>query len=206
MAADSGRMTDTVGVGASAALRERGSHQGFIRIDEYEADAERWMISKLGREPSPWDYQAARIRPSGLIEREGNLVTDAGWNLLMKNAAGTAGTLFSATVGRIGLGSTAATPAYADTDLAAATGSTTRQWKLISATPTVGTTHLTGLVFAATFTTGMANFHAQEWGTDQGTADATTASTAVFFNHGASDLGTKTAAVSWAVTITITWT
>ena len=211
---DRGRGADVISLGGAALLRDRGGHRSFIRVEEFEADAERWARRQLGmvHRPDPVRglplaaYRKLKLRPSRVIEAEGNVVTDAGWQLLMKNAAGTAGTLFSATVGRIGLGSTAATPAYADTDLAAATGATTRQWQLISATPTVGSTHGAGLVFSATFGTGVANFHAQEWGTDQGTASGTGASVSVFFNHGASDLGTKTSALSWAVTITITWT
>lgn len=206
MSRDFGRMTDRVSVGAAAVLRERGAHQGFIRVDEFDGEAERWLQAKGIAKPELRHYNQFRIRPHQVIEREGNLITDNGWNLLMKNVAGSAGTLFSATVGRIGLGSTAASVAYTDTDLAAATGATTRQWELLSSAPTVGATHSAGLAFAATFGTGVANFHAQEWGTDQGTAAGTGASTSVFFNHGASDLGTKTSAVSWAVTITITWT
>lgn len=182
---------------------ERGAHRTFLRIDKWDEEQSEWVKRHSGLlAPDAWHFHQLRVRPYDALEHEDcNLVTDAGWNLLMKNVAGTAGTLFSATVGRIGAGDSSTAAAYTDTALNAATN---KLYKLISAAPTVGATHTAGLVFAATFGSTQANFAWNEFGTDQGTADGTTV-TAVFFNHGVASNGTKVSGQTWAATETITW-
>jgi hypothetical protein len=181
---------------------DQGSHCTFVTFERWDAEQTQWVKRRSGlAEPDAWYFRRLGVKPYSVTEHEGNLVTDAGWNLMMKNTAGSAGTLFSATVGRIGVGDSSTAPAYGDTALNA---STNKQYKLISAAPTVGSTHSTGLVFSATFGTSQANFAWNEFGTDQGTADGTTV-TAVFFNHGVSSQGTKASGQTWAVTETITW-
>lgn len=191
-------------------VRERGSHRTFLLIEKWDEEQVVWARRRSGLwEPAARDFHAAHVRPYETLEHEGNLVTDAGWNLLMKNVAGTPGTLFSATVGRIGVGISTTAVAYTDTDLNAAAGSSNRQFKLISAAPTVGATHAAGLAFQATFGTGQANFLWAEFGTDQGTSDGTTV-VGVLFNHGIAGSnptygGTKASGQVWAATETITW-
>lgn len=181
---------------------ESGRHRTLLRVDKWDSEQTDWVRRKSGLlDPEAWHFRSFRVRPYAIGEDEGNLVTDAGWNLLMKNVAGSAGTLFSATVGRIGIGDSTTAVAYTDTALNAATN---KQYKLISSAPTVGSTHTAGLVFQATFGSSQANFAWQEFGTDQGAADGTTV-TAVFFNHGLSNQGTKASGQTWAVTETITW-
>lgn len=188
-----------------SSMLETGGHRTILRVERFDAGQVRWAASKSGLAEPSGDQLQRWMTPYEVTEAEGNLVTDAGWNLLMKNAASASpGTVFSATVGRIGVGDGVTAVGYTDTDLSAASGSTHRQFKLISATPTVGSTHSAGLVFAATFGTAQANFHWQEFGTDQGTADGTTV-TAVLFNHGLSDQGTKLSGQVWVATETITW-
>ena len=186
---------------------DSGGHRTYLRVDKWDAEQTEWVKRKSGLlEPDAWHFSQLRVRPYDVGEDEDcNLVTDNGWNLLMKNVAGSAGTLFSATVGRIGVGNSSTASAYTQTDLQASSGSTNRQFKLISAAPTVGSTHSAGLAFAATFGSSQANFAWAEFGTDQGTADGTTV-TSVFFNRGVSSQGTKASGQTWAVTETITWT
>ncbi len=183
---------------------DSGSHRTDLLVEKYDADQTRWVARKSGiTEPRGRDFEVLKVRPYEIgEEHDCNLITDAGWNLLMKNVAGTAGALFSATVGRIGIGDSTSAVAYADTALNAATN---KQYKLISAAPTVGTTHTAGLVLSASFGSAQANYAWQEFGTDQGTADGTTVA-AVFFNHGLSSQGTKSSGQTWVVTETITWT
>lgn len=188
---------------------ETGVHHTQFKVHRFDADATEYALRKL---VLPADYnlplrafQSLKVSPYDVSLHEGNLVTNGGWNLIMKNLAGSAGTLFSATVGRIGVGDTATAATAADTDLGAAAGSTHRQFKLISSTPTVGSTGAAGLIFAASFGSALGNFHWQEFGVDQGTADATTVA-AVFLNHGISDQGTKVSGQTWTATVTITWT
>lgn len=186
--------------------QETGGHRTFLKVEKYDEDQTAWAQRKSGLlEPQAADFAALGIQPYDVGEDEGNLITDAGWNLIMKNLAGTAGTLFSATVGRIGVGNGTTAVAYTDTDLSALTGSGNRQFKLIANAPSVGSSHSSGLVFTATFGTSQANFHWQEFGTDQGTGDGTTV-TAVLLNHGLSDQGTKSSGQTWVATETITWT
>lgn len=188
--------------------KETGFHHTIFTVEKYDADQTRWAHDRLGL-PDPvtltrWHWNQLSIRPYDIQRTEGNLITDAGWNLMMACTAGTPGTLFSATVGRVGVGDGTTSPAYTDTDLSAAAGSGHRQFKLINAAPTVGAGHSDGLVFVSAFGSSSANFHWQEFGTDQGTADGTTV-TAVLFNHGLSDMGTKVAGQTWVATETITW-
>ncbi len=140
-------------------------------------------------------------------EADCNLITDAGWGLIMNGMVGTQ-SKYTTAAGRIGGGITNTAAAYGNTDLAAATGATNRQWEMLSSNPTVpgSTQHTTGVVFAATFPTTDGNFAWAEFGIDQGTAAGTGASVATMLNRGVSSPGTKTSAQTWNVSVTITWT
>ena len=188
-------------------MRETGRVTTNFQVDRWDEEQTEWVKRKSGLvEPEAWHFHTLRVRPYDTsLDEDCNLVTDNGWNLIMKNLAGTAGTLFSATVGRIGTGNVNTAAAYTDTDLGAAAGAANRQYKLISGAPTVGTTHTQGLVFTATFGSGLGNYSWAEFGTDQGTADGTTV-VSVFWNHGISNQGTKVSGQTWSVTETITWT
>lgn len=181
---------------------ERGSCKTNLLVRKYDPDQASWAQLRFDRpDPQENNMVAAGMRPSEeLYHEDCNLITDAGWNLLMKNVAGSAGTLFSASVGRISAGSSSNLVTYSDTDL----NGPSKYYKLISAAPTVGSTHSTGLTFIATFGTAQANFNWQEFGTDQGTADGTIVQS-VFFNHGLANNGTKIVGSIWSVTEIITW-
>jgi hypothetical protein len=207
MAIDRGLSSDLLAVRASSGLIESGGHSTLFQVEKWDDDQMAWTSRKLGlrprAEPGARHFRAARVKPFEVYEKDNaNLLTNGGWNLLMKNVAGSAGTLFSGSVGRIGSGDSSTTPAYTDTALNAATN---KVYNPISATPTVGSTQAAGLVFAATFATGDANWSWQEFGVDQGTSQ-TTSVVAVFFSHGLATPGTKTSSQTWNVTVTIGWT
>jgi hypothetical protein len=151
---------------------------------------------------------AAGIQPYEVVTSTGNLLTTAGvtriWNLVTNQGATQA---FDSTHTRVGVGNTgnaAGSEAAGDTDLAASAGSTNRQFKTVGGAGTVSTNTLS---FTATFGTSLANFAWNEWGIDQGTADATTV-TAPLLNHKivSGGLGTKTSSASWAFTVTVSLT
>lgn len=213
---DNGRSSDRLGVGVLTRAIESGRHCTLLTVERWDDDDIRRATRKLypygappGFEPDHRHFR--QLKASSYLtttDEDCNLILDTGWNLLMKNVAGTAGTLFSATVGRIGIGTGTTAAAYTDTALGSVASMTGNNWILLSGAPTVNTTHSAGLVFAASFGTSAAVGAWQEFGTDQGTASAgpTATPTAVFFNHGISAQGTKLNTQTWTVTETITWT
>jgi hypothetical protein len=175
-----------------------------------QARRERQLPSRIiavRREPVQADFRALKVDPYSVTEHHGNVITNAGWQALLKAAtSGASGPLvFSSTVGRLGVGDTAGTPAAADTDLAASAGATHRLYKLMGAAPTVGTGTNRTWTFVATF--GSADFNQawNEFGIDSGTADGTTV-TAPLLNHANSAQGTKTSGQVWTATAVMTFT
>jgi hypothetical protein len=211
MAADRGQGLDTMAVGVLTRSQETGGHRTQFRADKWDADQIAWARRRLDIprriEPSVKSFRELKLRPfETYLKEDCNLILDAGWQLLMNGLAGTAITKFSSTVGRIGGGISATANAYTFTDMQAATGAANRQWELVSSTPTVGATHTAGLIFAATFPTTDGNFAWAEFAVDQGTAAGTAAAVAVCLLRGTASPGTKTAAQTWNVTVTIGWT
>lgn len=207
---ENGHGGDRLSVGVLARAVESGRHRTTLTVERWDADDIRRATRKLfpygappGFEPAVAHFRQLKASPYlRTTDEDCNLVLDAGWNLLMKNVAGAAGALFSATVGRIGIGDSTTAAAYAQTDLQA---SANKYYQLISAAPTVGSTHTAGLSFAATFGTGVANYAWQEFVTDQGTVSNAGPGVAVVFNRGVSSQGTKLNTQTWSVTETITW-
>jgi len=211
MAADRGQGLDTMSVGVLTHARETGGHRTQFRADKWDADQVAWARRRLDIprriEPSAKSFRELKLRPfETYLKEDCNLILDAGWQLLMNGLAGSAITKFSSTVGRIGGGISATANAYTFTDMQAATGAANRQWELVSSTPTVGATHITGLIFAATFPTTDGNFAWAEFAVDQGTAGGTGAAVATCLLRGTASPGTKTSAQTWNVTVTIGWT
>ena len=151
---------------------------------------ERALPERLLREPVQRDFYMLGVKPYSVTEHHGNVITNAGWQALLASAT-TGGTpMFTASKGRLGVGDTAGTPAAADTDLAATSGSTHRLFKFMAAAPTVGTGTNRTWTFVATF--GGCDFNQawNEFGIDSGTTDGTTV-TAPLLNHANSTQGTK---------------
>lgn len=215
MSIERGHGSDRLAIDVGLGFRETGRHSTSFTVEKWDVDQIKFARHKNNRdllfnpamEPDAAWFRAMRVGPYEVHHDEDcNLILDAGWQLLMNGLAGSSITKFSATVGRIGGGITNTAAAYTQTDLQAATGAANRQWELVSSTPTVGSTHTAGLVFAATFPTTDGNFAWAEFGVDQGTAGGTGASVATMLSRGVSSPGTKTSAQTWNATVTITWT
>lgn len=188
------------------------------KVERWDAEMAAWAQKRRERhlpervllarpEPVQRDFHALRIRPYSVTHTLGNVITNAGWQALLKAAtSGASGPLvFSSSVGRIGVGDTAGTPAAADTDLAASAGSTHRLFKFMAAAPTVGTGTNRTWTFVATFGSSDFNQAWQEFGIDSGTADGTTV-VAPFLNHANSNQGTKTSGQVWTSTAVLSFT
>lgn len=212
MAFDLGGGSDRLGITALSGLRESGRHSSLFQVEKWDLEQIAWTRRKLELpphvEPAKRHFGVARVEPFEVYGKEDcNLITDAGWGLIMNGMVGTQ-SKYTTSAGRIGGGITNTAAAYGNTDLAAATGATNRQWEMLSGNPTVpgSTQHTTGVVFAATFPTTDANFAWAEFGIDQGTTAGTGASVATMLNRGVASPGTKTSSQTWNVTVTITWT
>jgi hypothetical protein len=185
------------------------------QFERWEADQVRWAASRMARvlperllrEPVQADFRRLKVQPYNMTEHLGNVITNVGWQALLKAATSGASSplVFSSTVGRLGVGDTAGTPAAADTDLAAAAGATHRLFKFMAAAPTVGTGTSRTWTFVATFGSSDFNQAWAEFGIDSGTVDGTTV-TAPLLNHANSAQGTKTSGQVWTSTAILTFT
>lgn len=185
------------------------------KFDRWDADAVQWAATRLARtmperllhEPTDEDFKRLGVSPYSVTEHHGNVITNAGWQALLKAAtSGASGPLvFSGTVGRLGVGDGSTTPTAADTDLGAVSGSTHRLFKFMGAAPTVGTGTNRTWTFVATFGSSDFNQAWNEFGIDSGTSDGTTV-TAPLLNHALSTQGTKTSGQVWTATAVMSFT
>jgi hypothetical protein len=104
--------------------------------------------------------------------------------------------LFDASKGTIGVGTSTAVYAAAQTDLQG-----TKAYEVVDAAPGIAVNVLT---FVATFATGVANFAWEEWGVCNSTGAAPNGTTTILLNRKVETLGTKTSAQSWEITATLT--
>jgi len=167
-----------------------------------------------GFEPTHRTFEMLGLEPYSVTEELNcNLIVVAGWAALLGGVAGTTITnKFSATQGRIGVGTSSTAAASSQTTLVGDTGggSTTSYFALCGAGPTLSTaaTPCT-MVFTATFTGANANFAWSEFGTDNWNAAGVTATglgvNEVFFNRGVSAQGTKASGQTWTATETLSF-
>jgi hypothetical protein len=122
-------------------------------------------------------------------------LTTAGATYAAGAIVGVEPTLFNNANARLGVGDSATAFAAAQTDLQAATN---KLRKVMDATFPTRTTNV--LTFQSTFTTAEANFAWAEWGVFN------TAAAGPMLNRFVQALGTKTAAQSWQLTVTLTFT
>ena len=128
----------------------------------------------------------------GKSHLDGNLLLNAGINVLTNLLAGGGGTAFNNANARIGVGDSTTAEAATQTGLQAATNKT--YVAMDASYPTYGTSQQ--VAFRATFGTGSANYAWQEFTVDNGTTS---------LNRKVSAQGTKTSGQTWQVTITITF-
>ena len=179
-----------------------------------KADRDSLALLKKGRDVRvlPETFARYKVEPYEVFQRDNaNMILQAGWAALLGGIAGTSiTTKFSATAGRIGVGTSTTAAAYTQTALQGDTGSgsTTSYYQLVSAAPSITTASTPPtLVFAATFGTAVANFAWNEFGTDNYTASSVTnASTGgIFINRGVVAMGTKASGQTWTATETISF-
>jgi hypothetical protein len=206
-------------------LTEHAGVSTSLTIRKWDPDQTRWTLQRSGDWQSlawldlgadvavpPELFKAYGVAPAETWHGEHlNNVLQAGWVALLGSIAGTSITnKFSAVYGRIGVGTSSAAVAYAQTALQGDSGggSTTSYYQLVSGAPTISTgSSPPTLVLAATFGTAVANFAWAEFGTDNYTASSVTTSgtSSVFFNRGVAAMGTKASGATWAATETISF-
>lgn len=170
-----------------------------------QADRWKWDIAVTVEK---WRSEAEHrmgVAPYEIVRDEGNLLLNAGIDKLLDflfgGASNASPNALDSTHMRIGVGDTNTAASASQTDLQAATGASTRQWKLPSSGPTRAAETET---IVATFGSSEGNFHWQEWGMDHGTADGTGASVAPMINRKVTDFGTKVSGAVWVLTVTLT--
>lgn len=195
-----------------------------LLIRKWDQDAAEYVLRREGRDTaaltrrenvriSPALFAKHKVEPYEVWQRDNvNNVLQAGWVALLGGIAGTSITnKFSATYGRIGVGTSTTAVSYSQTYLQGDTGSgsTTSYYQVVSSAPTISTASSPPtLVFTSAFGTGVANFAWNEFGTDNyNTSGVTTQSLSnvIFFNRGQVAMGTKASGQTWTATETISF-
>jgi hypothetical protein len=188
-----------------------------FHVERWDAEQVEWVrersIAPPGWEPDAAYFRRLGVRPYSVThDYDCNMFLQAGYVALLGGIAGTSiVNKFSATFGRIGVGTSTTTATYADTHLTGDTGgsSTTSYYMTCGAVPTLVTSSSPPtMTFTASFATGVANFAWNEFGTDNyNTAGVTTQSLSnvIFINHGISPQGIKVSGQIWTATEVLTF-
>lgn len=149
-----------------------------------------WEIIKYANDE---DFKLGK--PYETVHMDGNLLLNAGINLLLTLLAGGAGTVYSNANAYLGVGDSSTAAAATQTALQAATN---KAYQAMDASfPTYGTSQQ--IVFQSTFASGAANYAWNEFGAFNAAAGGGT-----MFNRLVSAQGTKTSGQSWTLKLTIT--
>jgi hypothetical protein len=213
MAIDRGFGADTMGIAALSPLVESGRERTKLVVQKWDDDQTKWMHRRMHLPQSVTVpgriFLKAGVMPYEEFTYNGNLITQAGWGQLFKAVTVGSPTLFSATVGRIGIGTSVSAAAATDTALGSVASLTGNNWKLCGALPTVTSAATPGtVVFVATFGATDAVGAWNEFAIDQGTASAgpVVTATAPMMNHSTNiGAGTK-ASGTWTATATLSFT
>jgi hypothetical protein len=196
---------DGLAVRAGSPFADGGCGTTHWHVQRWDEEQTRWVKTRTGLvAPTAGDFMRLKVAPYRVSELTGNLITNAGWTRLMNLLTNQGATqAYDAAHTRIGVGDgTTPAEAYADTDLAAAAGSTHRWFQLVSGAGTLGTRTL---AWSATFGTSDGNFAWNEFGIDAGTASGNTV-TAPLLNHKVGIAqGTKASGQTWTATATLTF-
>jgi hypothetical protein len=215
---DRGRGSDGIGVGVQAFMTDHGKESTYLDIEKWDEEQVRWLADKLvipHHALKPQHFRAAGVRPD-TFHWKGNLITRTGWADMFTGFFGTQATLFSTTVGRVGVGSGTGPAAATDTALSSVAGlsGSGSNWILSGANPTLntGATPCT-VAITATFGVNDAIGAWNEFAVDHGTANSTAGTPTVtpvghMINHSASSglAGTKAASQIWNATVTLSFT
>ncbi|MDQ2995456.1 MAG: hypothetical protein M3R61_00150 [Chloroflexota bacterium] len=181
---DTAQSADGARGGFGSAVADKGSWKTHWTAAYYDGD---WTAEQI-------DAGLAGL-PSDVREQDGNILVTAGITLLLNLLIGAGGTVYNNANAFLGIGDSSTAAAIGQTDLQAATN---KVRKLMDASyPSVATNVVT---FRSTFATSEGNFSIQE----QATFNAAAAGT--MLNRKVSDLGTKTAASTLQLTMTVTIT
>ncbi len=148
-----------------------------------------WEIIKYAS-----DADFAAKKPYDIVKIDGNILLNAGINLLLTLLAGGAGTAFNAANSYLGVGDSSTAEAATQTGLQAATNKA--YVAMDSSYPTYGSSQQ--IVFQATFGSSVANFAWNEFIAINGNGTGTA------FNRKVSAQGTKVSGQSWTLKLTIT--
>jgi hypothetical protein len=215
--------SDGLGVGVLSPQRELATVQTSLNVKRWDAEQTTWLAGKFERwgnlppaKPdsafTPRHFAAYSVAPYSETQEENcNAVVQQGWVWLLGGIAGTTmSTKFSASNGRVGVGTSNGANTWTTTYLIGDTGvaSTTSYYQLVSGAPVITTSSGPAtLVFSASFGTGVANFAWAEFGTDNGTTSGVylngLAGGFALFNRGISNQGTKASGQTWTATQTI---
>jgi hypothetical protein len=195
-----------------------------FQVERWDAEQVDWTRRKFTRggggwpdfEPEARHFRAFGVKPYSVTREENcnDLVQGGFVSLLFAwSASGTAlAAKFSATNGRIGVGTSTAAIAWNQTFLVGDTGSasTTSYYALCGAGPTINTAAAPmTMVWSATFGTTVANFAWQEFGTDNAATAAVNlnglAGGFTLVNRGLSNQGTKPNSQVWTATETMSF-
>ena len=216
---------ERLSVGAGTTVREYATVQTSFNVKRWDAEQTEWLAAKYERwgnlPPAtpdfafrPRHFAAYQVAPYSETQDDNcNAVVQQGWVWLLGGVAGTTmSTKFSASNGRIGVGTSNAGNTWGTTYLVGDTGSgsTTSYYQLVSGAPVITTSSGPAtLVFSASFGTGVGNFQWAEFGTDNATASGVylngLAGGFALFNRGISNQGTKASGQTWTATQTISF-
>lgn len=141
---------------------------------------------------------------------DGNLVVELGANVMLDRLTDGTPTfaVYDEANALIGVGTSAASPAFGQTNLQAANNSSNRHYKgMVGGYPTPSPPTDGIVTFQSTFLTGEANFTWREFVIGRGTPGAGgTGSAASILNRRVENYGTKTSSEIWDVAWQIGWT
>lgn len=157
---------------------DHGRWRAHVLLEKYDADED---LVRLGL-----------VSPYEVIEREGNLLVNAGIALMLDKLIGAAGTVFDATNAYLGVGDSATAAGATQTDLQAATNKLRRGMEATFPSRSAQT-----MSWKASFATGDANWVWNEWGIFNASAGGT------MLNRKVESLGTK-ASGTWVLTADVT--
>ena len=203
MHADTTHVHETSAIQATLPPRD-DSLQWSCRWSVHQFDDPHGDIAAALRAGAPLDDFA----PSGVIEREGNLLMYGGasclWQCLIGNGTGTAAqtlTFFNNGNAAIGVGDSSTAAAATQTDLQAATNKLKKAMDSTYPQHTDATTSgAATITFRSTFGTSDANWAWAEWVV----GNSATAATGRILNRKVESLGTKTSSATWTFTVTLT--
>lgn len=199
---DLARGMDNLAVSAAAAVLDGGRATTHWLVERFDADQTAWVSRRSGvAVPQRSHFAQLGVVPYGATELVGNLITNAGWNLLMSLATGQGGQAMDATHTRIGVGNGVTAEAYTDTDLAGAG----KWFQPVSGAAVLGTRTMQ---FGTAFGPDHANFVWSEFGLDVTTAAAVagdTVSGLLFNRKSPISQGEKAQGQTWTTTATVTF-